>query len=122
MAGGTSATDGSITVRQAWVSGKILASARFPAADSRGWFETDAPVPADRALAGRTLIIRHGDGSAHAWTLLRAEAAPDKRTRLIVREEPGFLIEGGDRRARYYQFPGTTSPGPHDFTLSTIMR
>ncbi len=122
LAGGTIASDGTFAVRQGQVSGKVLASARFPAADSRGWFETDAAIPDDRALAGRTLTIRHGDGSVHAWTFVRAEMAINKRTKLIVREEPGFLVEGEDRHARYYQFPGSTSPGPHTFQFSTIAR
>ncbi len=122
LAGGTFASDGTFAVSQGSISGKVLASARFPAEGSRGWFETDEVIAQDRAQAGRTLIVRHGDGTSRAWTLLRVERPTNKRTRLIVREEPGFLIEGEDRHARYYQFPGTTHPGPHTFHLSTIAR
>ena len=73
-------------------------------------------------LIGRTLLIRHGDDTTHAWTLTRIEPIPNRRVRLYVREEPGFLIEGEGRAARYYQFPRTTSPGPHTFSLATIRR
>jgi len=121
-AGGTVASTPDASVSQPYHSGRILAAARFPTAEGRGWFETDAPIPDDPGLAGRSLIIRHGDGTTHGWTLLRVEAAPEKRIRLHVREEPGFSIEGEDRHARYYQFPGNTSPGPHTFSISTLRR
>ena len=121
-AGGSVASTPDAAVNQPYVTGRILAAARFTSAEGRGWFETDAAIPDDPGLAGRTLIIRHGDGTTHGWTLLRVEPAAEKRTRLHVREEPGFLIEGDDRHARYYQFPGNTSPGPHAFGISTIRR
>ena len=114
LAGGTVASTPGVAVRQAWVAGKVLAAARFPTAEGRGWFETDAEVPDDPALVGRTLLIRHGDGTTHGWTLRRVERVPNRRVRLYVREEPGFLIEGADRSARYYQFPPDHRPrAPH---------
>ena len=122
MAGGTVASVGGVAVRQPSYAGKILAAARFPTPEGRGWFETDAPIPADPSLVGRTLLIRHGDQTTRGWTLTRVEPAANQRVRLHVREEPGFLIEGNDRSARYYQFPGTTSPGPHTFSIATIRR
>jgi hypothetical protein len=122
MAGGTVASASGVAVRQAALAGRVLASARFVTPEGRGWFETDAPIPADPSLVGRTLLIRHGDRTAHGWTLTRVEAAPNQRVRLYVREEPGFLIEGDDRAASYYQFPGTSHPGPHTFSIATIRR
>ncbi len=122
MAGGTLASAAGVAVRQATHAGRILASTRFPTAEGRGWFETDAPIPADNSLIGRTLLIRHGDQTAHGWTLTRVEPAGNQRVRLYVKEEPGFLIEGNERTARYYQFPNSTNPGPHTFTISTIRR
>ncbi len=68
------------------------------------------------------MIVRHGDGTTHGWTLHRVEAGPNNRTRLHVREEPGFVLEGKEQTARYTQFPGTTSPGPHSFRIATIAR
>ncbi len=122
LAGGTVASTSGFAVRQPRVSGTILAAARFPTSDSRGWFETDAPIPDDPTLIGRTLLIRHGDKTTHGWTLTKVEPIASKRVRLHVREEPGFLIDGSDRAARYYQFPMTRSPGPHRFSIATIKR
>jgi hypothetical protein len=122
MAGGTVASASGVAVRQVALAGKIVASARFPTAEGRGWFETDAPISPDPSLVGRTLLIRHGDQTAHGWTLTRVEPAANQRVRLYVKEEPGFMIEGNDRAARYYQFPNTTNPGPHTFTIATIRR
>ena len=122
LAGGTVASLGGVVVRQAILAGKILGATRFPAGESRGWFETDAELPAGPNLVGRTLIIRHGDGTTHGWTLTKVEPVANKRTQLHVREEPGFVIEGKDRAARYYQFPALTSPGPHTFKVATIAR
>ncbi len=122
LAGGTVAVLAGVAVRQPEYSGKILASTRFSNSDGRGWFETDAAIPADPTLVGRTLLIRHGDRTTHGWTLSRVEPVGANRVRLHVREEPGFLIEGQDRAARYYQFPCSTSPGPHTFNIATIKR
>jgi hypothetical protein len=122
LAGGTVASTPGAVVRQPWVSGKVVAAVRYPTAEGRGWFETEDPVPDDPALIGRTLLIRHGDGTTHGWTLRRVEPVPNNRVRLYVREEPGFLIDGQDRAARYYQFPRTTAPGPHTFSIAAIRR
>ena len=122
MAGGTVASASGVSIRQPMPAGKILASARYPTAESRGWFETDAPIAPDPSLVGRTLLIRHGDRAARGWTIARVEPAADQRVRLHVKEEPGFLIEGADRVARYYQFPNTVNPGPHTFTIAMIRR
>jgi hypothetical protein len=122
MAGGTVANASGVAVRQPALGGTILAAVRYNGPDGRGWFETEAPIATDPALTGRTLSIRHGDGTSRAWTLTRIETTAGNRVRLYVREEPGFLIEGNDRTAHYYQFPGTISRGPHTFTIATIRR
>ena len=123
LAGGTVASLSGVAVRQPSYTGRVLAAVRFPTAEGRGWFETDAPIPVDSSLVGRTLLIHHGDKTTGGWTLTGVEpVAAENRVRLHVREEPGFLIEGPDRAAHYYQFPGTTSPGPHTFSIATIRR
>ena len=122
LAGGTVASLARVAVRQPKLTGKILSAARFASADSRGWFETDVTLAEPARLVGRTLLIRHGDGTTHGWTIQRVEPRGDDRTRLHVREEPGFTLEGKDAVARYYQFPNTASPGPHIFTISRIAR
>ena len=126
--GGPSPTSAAWPYRQASWSGRVVAVGRSggPAAatgstspatttPSLGWFEVDATLPEALRVAGRTLHIRHGDGTTHGWTLMRVEPLGKRRSRLHVREEPGFTLEGSSRdpTARYYQFPGTTSPGPH---------
>ena len=122
LAGGTVAQLSGVAVRQASHNGRILAAARYPTADGRGWFETDSAIPEGPGLIGRTLLIRHADKTTHGWTLTRVEPTANGRVRLYVREEPGFLIEGSERAAHYYQFPNTTSPGPHTFSIATIKR
>ncbi len=122
MAGGTVASLAQVAVRQPVVSGKILAATRYASSESRGWFDTDATFADPTSVMGRTLIIRHGDATTHGWTIQRVEPLADHRTRLHVREEPGFVLEGKDSVARYYQFPATTSPGPHTFTIAQIVR
>jgi len=73
------------------------------------------------AVAGRTLIVQHGDRTCHSWTLDSLESTAEG-TRLHVREEPGFTIDPHDHSARYYQFPQVTAPGPHRFRLAQIVR
>ncbi|WP_435019471.1 hypothetical protein TA3x_001313 [Tundrisphaera sp. TA3] len=122
MAGGTEANLAGTVLRQPRFHGEILSSTRFATAEGRGWFETDAAVPPGIDPAGRTLLIRHGDGTTRGWTLVRVEPVAAGRVRLHVREEPGFLVEGKERAAHYYQFPGTTLRGPHQFNISGIGR
>ena len=122
LAGGSVASLGGVAVRQPILSGKILSATRFASGDGRGWFETDTEIPNRPELVGRTVIIRHGDGTTHGWTLRAVEPLANHRTKLHVREEPGFTIEGKEGVARYYQFPATTSPAPHTFRIATIAR
>jgi hypothetical protein len=84
---------------------------------------TDKPVPDPDRLVGRTVLIKHGDGTTRGWTLTRVENTPEgNAARLHVHEEPGFLIDRDSGAARYYQFPRDTAPGPHRFTISQIAR
>ena len=122
LAGGTVASLERVAVRQPKLTGKILGAARFASAASRGWFEIDATLAEPAKLVGRTLLIRHGDGTTHGWTIQQVEPRGDDQTRLHVREEPGFTLEGKDAVARYYQFPNTAGPGPHTFTIARIAR
>jgi hypothetical protein len=121
LAGGTFAEAAPRRVVQQGVGGTIQQVVRHPSAGSRGYFLADGTVADPDALAGRTLLIRHGDGTARAWTLRRVENAPDG-LRLHVREEPGFAIDPHRDEAHYYQFPGTTAPGPHHFRVSRMAR
>jgi hypothetical protein len=121
LAGGTFASCGGQTVRLPQFSGHVTGAVRRASAGSRGWFQTDTPLPDPDTLTGRVLLIRHGDGTTRGWTLQRVENFP-KSARLHVREEPGFLVDPDDGSAHYYQFPLTTRPGPHPFRVSRIAR
>ena len=122
LAGGTVASLDRVAVHQPKLIGKVLGVTRSASDVSRGWFETDITFAEPATLAGRTLLIRHGDGTTHGWTIQRVEPFGEHRTRFYVHEEPGFTLEGKDAVAHYYQFPNTTSPGPHAFTISRIAR
>ena len=122
LAGGTSAEAAGRRVGLEPAAGTLTIAARQLSSRARGWFEADGPVDQPGALAGRTLIIRHGDGSRRGWTLARVENTPEGRARLHVREEPGFRIEPETGAAHYDQLPGTIVPGPHTFRVSGIAR
>jgi hypothetical protein len=121
LAGGTFAEGMGRLVSQARLGGTISQTVRKQTDRGRGWFLTPERLPDDPAIAGRTLIVRHGDGTCKAWTLDSIESTP-QGTRLHVREEPGFEIEQKTGAARYYQFPQVTLPGPHQFRLAQIAR
>jgi hypothetical protein len=122
LAGGTFVTSGKRRTSQQPVHGAIVAVNRGSDA-GRGWFLTDQSVPDPLALVGRTLLIRHGDGTTHGWTLTRVENTPKGNSaRLHVLEEPGFLIDRETGEARYYQFPRNAAPGPHSFSVARISR
>jgi hypothetical protein len=121
MAGGKIAEGSGKLLAPAAITGTLSGSVRLRTERGRGWFLTADPLPADPAVAGRTLIVQHGDGTCHSWTLDSIESSPEG-TRLHVREEPGFNLDPRSHEAHYYQFPRTTSPGPHRFRLSQIAR
>ncbi len=121
LAGGTFAEGSGRLVSQANLAGTLTASVRQTSDRGLGWFLTPDRLPEDTAIAGRTLIVRHGDGSTRSWTLDSIEAT-GQGTRLHVREEPGFMIDSRDQTARYYQFPQVSVPGPHRFYVAQIVR
>jgi len=126
LAGGTMASLGELQARLRPASGTIRGAIRQPSAEGRGLFEVEGTLPDPAALAGRTLLVRHGDGSVRGWTLVRVEptgqAEPPAAARLVVREEPGFRLDPASGAAGYYQFPRVTIPGPHTFRISQIAR
>ena len=121
LAGGTFAESSGRQVRQEKVTGTIRGVVRHNSAESRGWFEAEAPLPDPGLLAGRVLQIRHGDGITRGWTLRKVENTAEG-ARLYVREEPGFELDPQSQAARYYQFPRDVAPGPHRFRVSKISR
>jgi hypothetical protein len=121
LAGGTFAEGSGRLVSQASVAGTLTNSVRQRTERGQGWFLTPDRLSDDPALAGRTLIVQHGDGTCRSWTLDSIESTP-QGTRLHVREEPGFEIDPHGGEARYYQFPQVRAPGPHRFRLAQIAR
>jgi hypothetical protein len=122
LAGGTYAEVDGRRVQQSRCAGTIRGAVRQPSQGARGWFETDAAVPDPGTLEGRALLIHHGDGSARGWTIVRASAMPEGRTRFYVREEPGFSLDPKTGAAQYYQFPRASIPGPHQFWVAKVTR
>ncbi|HEX8199485.1 MAG TPA: hypothetical protein VF590_03295, partial [Isosphaeraceae bacterium] len=122
LAGGTAAEAGGRAVRQSRARGTNLRAGRGGEGGGLGWFEADDRLPEPESLAGRALLIRHGDGTTRGWTLVRVENTPEGRARLVVREEPGFLIDPATRDAVYYQFPGIRVTGPHQFWVAKMTR
>ncbi|MEW4567560.1 hypothetical protein AB1L88_06795 [Tautonia sp. JC769] len=122
LVGGTFADYGGHRVEQERVEGKIRRVERSAGPGGRGWFETEGPIADPEHLAGRTLIISHGGEAARAWTVEHAENGPDRRGRIVVREEPGFVIHPDTGAAVYYQFPNGTMKGPHRFIVPRIAR
>src|SRR5207248_2563409 len=106
LAGGSFAETGRVQVRQSPATGSVVAVTRGVSAAGRGWFLTAETVPDPDALVGRTVLIRHGDGTTRGWSLTRVENLPEGNgARLHVHEEPGFRIDPESGIARYYQFP-----------------
>ncbi|HEY2156296.1 MAG TPA: hypothetical protein VGH33_11750, partial [Isosphaeraceae bacterium] len=122
LAGGTTGAVDGAELRQGKLSGRVLAAGRSPGPDARGWFEVEGTVDQFTGVEGRALLIGHGDGSVRGWTIRAIEDAGRGRVRVRVREEPGFLIDPSSSEARYYQFPRVVSPGPHEFSVSRIVR
>ncbi|MEO6808515.1 MAG: hypothetical protein ABI353_05325, partial [Isosphaeraceae bacterium] len=122
LAGGTFAEFGKHRVTQTRTSGAILTVGREAGPDSRGWFEANVDLDDPTALTGRALLIHHGDGTIHGWTIAKAENLDRGRCRFFVREEPGFTIDPDTGAAHYYQFPGAKAPKPHKFRVAKITR
>ena len=121
LAGGTYAEAAGKLVSHPSVRGTVTAVERRSSERGRGWFLTPGNLPEGLGATGRTLFVEHGDGSVRSWTLDSVEPTPEG-TRLHVREEPGFRIDAATGAASYYQFPMTTSPGPHRFRLAQMSR
>jgi hypothetical protein len=121
LAGGTFAETTGRRVEQALVTGRITHAARESSGPSRGWFDTNVSLNEPARLAGRVLLVQHGDGTTHGWTVDHVESHAGG-ARIHVVEEPGFLIDDTTSEARYYQFPRTFVRGPHEFWLLQIAR
>jgi len=122
LAGGTFAETKGLRIVHERSTGTIRNVVRHAAAGGRGWFETDETLGDARNLAGRTLLIQHGDRVIQAWTLRHVENV-NRGAKLHVLEEPGFALGASNSDdATYYQFPGFSVAGPHHFQISKMSR
>ena len=72
-------------------SGAVERHGRVATADSRGWFEVDAVIPTGASIGA--LLIEFADRTVRGFNVVRIEPRADG-TRLHVREDPGFDIDG----------------------------
>ena len=121
LAGGTFAEVPGFVARHRPASGRIIGAVPHHEGDGHGWFESSTPLPEPEALGGRTLLVRHRDGTTRGWTLLRAENT-STGARLHVREDPGFQINATTGFAQYYRFRRVHLPGPHEFRVSRLTK
>ena len=122
LAGGTYADISGHRVTAERMAGTVISSGKSDRPGSRGQFRVQASIPHPETLAGRTLLIRHADGTSRGWTITHAENLPSGGARLLVREEAGFRVDLGSGWAVYDRFPGGSAPGPHEFGVSRITR
>ncbi len=121
LAGGTFADASGRSARQRAATGRLRGAIRTREGDSLGWFESDTRLPDPDALAGRIVLVQHGDGTTRGWTLLRVENTA-KGARLLVREDVGFQIDPNTGAAVYDRGTGATFPGPHEFRVARVAR
>jgi hypothetical protein len=79
--------------------------------DGSGHFTFDFAKTASVPRAGATLLMEHGDGVTHGYTIVRAKRAGD-RLEVWTQEPPGFRASAQNAEVRFDSFPGTTHPGP----------
>jgi hypothetical protein len=122
VAGGTFAELGQRRHAHHHATGRVVAVGRDVSGQSRGWFQTDRPLPEPRSVNGRALRIRHDDGTTRGWTIDHAENQGERGARIYVREEPGWQLDAETGFAFCYQFPGGRFPGPHAYAIDQITR
>ena len=97
------------------LTGAISGVQRKEAGDESNAFVTDAELPDAAALAGRTMIMIHGDTTAHGYTIERVERVGDK-TLIHVLDEPGLEI--GEDETKMIYFPHRTIKGQNTFYIA----
>jgi len=103
------------------LTGQITAVQRQEAGAENNAFVTDSQLPEETDLSGEILIITHGDGTAHGYTIDRAERA-GQTTLIHVLDEPGLEITEDETKMVY--FPHRTIKGRNTFRIagSTLLR
>ncbi|MFP3904422.1 MAG: heparinase II/III family protein, partial [Armatimonadota bacterium] len=96
------------------LQGTITGVERHEAGDARNGFATDTGIPEGVELAGQTLILTHGDGSTHGYTIESVQNT-GQGSFISVEDEPGLRIEGNTTTQIY--FPHRTIEGPNTFRI-----
>jgi len=97
------------------LSGAITGVQRKEVGDESDAFVTEAELPDAGALAGRTMIIAHGDTTAHGYTIERVERVGET-TLIHVLDEPGLEI--GDDETKMIYFPQRIIKGQNTFYIA----
>jgi hypothetical protein len=89
-------------------------SSRLLRAEQRGdggYFVLE-PAAADLIpTTGAILLLEHGDGATHGYTIENARQASDT-LEVWTREPPGFQLSNQNAGVHFVSFPHTSHPGP----------
>lgn len=77
-------------------------------------FVTSVPLPVGDALAGRWMIVTHGNGHTHGYEIAHVERREGKSV-IVLRDDHGLKIDGEQTEEVY--FPGRKITGPNRFLI-----
>lgn len=113
---------GEATIRTAGaLEGTITGVERHEAGDARNGFMTDTVLPESVNLSAQVMIMTHGDGSTHGYTIEKVENT-DRGSFICVKDEPGLRIENNTTTQIY--FPHRTIEKKNTFRIcaETLVR
>ncbi len=79
----------------------------------------DRELPASEAVAGRFVLVTHGDGSSHGYEIAGSQQRGDEHL-LHLTDDPGFRLNP-DGQTEFVYFPHNTISGPNSFRLSSVV-
>ncbi len=98
------------------VTGRVAAVLRAAAGDGVNAFQVAGKFPpAD--VVGKTVVIRHGDGSTHGYRLAGVQRTGEQ-TLLILAGEPGFVLR--DAKAQFLFFPKREIEGEVTYSIASV--
>ena len=81
-------------------------------------FRVAERLPAGKALAGRTLLVTHPDGSTHGYVATGAEPTQDGSL-ILLEDDPGFAIHEDGKTGLLY-FPQSELEGSNTYRVLTV--
>lgn len=112
---GASLAAGEITLAgPAELHGTIITAPRLVSGEGRDAFVVDAPLPDGDALAGKWMIVTHGNGLSHAYEIARVESHLHGSL-VVLSYDHGLIIDGDTTREAY--FPQRTFTGKNRFRI-----